>query len=351
MVHIICYFYLIQLDLINLTMDESHQVLFVFDGMTQLPMETSLLQILRNNHVHIVAVYNSFAPLDKLIREIDQKLVRGCAIHNIEPLTMIHSTQRMVLNVMEKFDFTPTNADQRVFEKLAELTLGSPLIIDMTVQLMIDCLKSMQSEGIQYLSRLLQLEGSLAEKSDSPNLFDSMKKLIACCKLSCEEQLLLNSLATYAGGPVPLSLVTEMSRLITQASQQPHLTGTLHQKLISHKLLLQYPIPVIVNPVLQKSIPADPKFELVYVPQHIAQYLCVDMEPIDNAAALSIAYHAMYQLVNTKSDSVCGASSLLYGRFEVKECYRQFFRLYLLGMSHAKFKIGGGGWRHVYISI
>ena len=314
--------------------------------MTQLPTEESLLRILGNDHVHIIAVYSSCASLDKLIREIDRKLVRGCAVHNIEPLTMVHTTQRMVFSVIENFDLAPTNADQRVFEKLAELTLGSPLIIDMAVQALLDCLNSKKNEGVQYLGQLLQMEGSQAEKSDTSeskpmcDLFYSMKKLITCCMLSREEQLLLNSLAAYAGSPVPLSLVTEMSCLITRASHQPHLTGTLHQKLISHKLLLQHPSPVIIHPVLQKSMPKYPEFKLVYIPQDTAQYLWEDMEPIDKAFALSIAYHAMYQLVTdssaAKSDFVGGACSLLNEKFEVnykfvgKECYQQVFHLFLL---------------------
>ena len=312
--------------------------------MTELPTDESLLRILRNNHVHIIVVYDSHLPLDKLIREVDRKLVRGCSVHTIEPLTMIHSTQRIVFNVMEKYDFTPTNADQRVFEKLAELTLGSPLIIDTTVQLLLDYLDSMGNKGVQCLGQDLQLEGSLAKVSDAAesnstcDLFDSMKKLFACNALSCEEQLLLNSLATYAGSPVPMVLVNEMSQLITQANHQAHLAGKLHQKLINHKLLLQYPSPVIVHPVLQESIPNDPKLELVYVPQHVAQYLWKDMEQMDKVFALSIGYHSVHQLVNTfaeKSSFVHGAYSSLKGTFEInydlvkKEWYQKVICLTL----------------------
>ena len=324
-----------------MTVDEKYQVLFVLDCMTELPIDESLLRILRNNHVHIVAVYNSFTlqNLDKLIREIDQKLVRGCTIHNIiEPLRMIHATQRMVFSVMQKYDFTPTNADQRMFEKLAELALGSPLIIDTTVQLLLDCLKSMESEGIQYLGQKLQLGEPEESYACTPDLFNSMKNLLTCCRLSHAEQLLLNSLSIFAGGPMPMLLVTEMSHLITQANHRVHLADSLHKKLISHKLLLQYPLPVIVH---QKLIPEYSNIELVYVPQHMAQHVQKDMKETDKIAALTVACHAMHQLVNSKSPVKCdilGPWSLLIEKNHKligKECYKalSFYISCSLGLS------------------
>ena len=324
-----------------MTINEQHQVLFVFNRMSELPNDELLLRILRNKHVYIVIVDNSSASivdeqnLGKLKKEIDQKLVRGCTIHDIEPLTMIDSTQRMVFNVMEKYDFTPTNADQMAFEQLAELTLGSPLIINTVVQLLLDYLDSMVNEGVQCLIK--ELKGSPAEESESNfkcDLFDSLKRIISCCELSCEEQLLLNSLAIYAGSPVPMSLVNEMSRMITQASHQPHLAGNLHQKLTSHKLLLQYPPPMIMHPISQEPVPKDPDIELVYVPQVIAHYLEEGMDSTDKAFALTVAYYSMHHLLSTSANFVHGACSLLNERFEMsyevvrKDCYQQMLRLY-----------------------
>lgn len=271
--------------------DGRHQILFVLDGMTELPTNESLLRILKNHYVHIVAVYyNSFLPVDKLIRDVDRKLIRGCKIHNIEPLTMIHSTQRVVFSVMENCEFTPTSADQRYFKLLAELTLGSPMIIDTLVQLLIGCLDSKGNEGVKDLCQHCQLHSEGSVRCD---LFDSVEKLLACCDLSCKEQLLLDSLSVFAGIPVPMSLIKKMSYLIIKSSQRHQLQThpDLYEKLISHKLLLPYPFPVIVHPALQEGHDSNSNSRLMYIPQHVLHYLWGDcMDPTNRVFALAVAY-------------------------------------------------------------
>ena len=122
-------------------MSETSPALFVFDSMMTLPQSEPLLQLMGNRHVHIVVLYKHYEPPKKLTREIDRQLVRGSKILPIDPLSMIDSTQRTVYTIQREMDFAPDNEDQIILEKLAEFTSGSPVLVDITSQLILAQLK------------------------------------------------------------------------------------------------------------------------------------------------------------------------------------------------------------------
>ena len=149
-------------------MSETSPALFVFDSMTTLPQSEPLLQLMGNRHTHIVVLYKHYQPPDKLIREIDHQLVRGSKILPIDPLSMIHSTQRTVYTIQREMDFAPDNEDQIILEKLAEFTSGSPVLVDITSQLILAQLK--EGDGGQGDSSLVEdpwLQGSHAHGDSS----------------------------------------------------------------------------------------------------------------------------------------------------------------------------------------
>ena len=321
----------------------------MFDGITQLPELHSLLKLLRSNYIHIIVLSTSIEPPNNLIKEVDHKLLRGCKIHNIDPLTIIHSTQRIVHSLMKKVEVTPSNADQDMFEKLAKFTLGSPVIVDIASEVVSTCYVQHESEAVVRLNEMLSLDHQDSPKQDTlgreyyqtDTKYDSWKtiaKLVEECGLSVEEKLLLNCVSLFGRAPVPFSLLTEMSSMITQTSRSVHLAGSLHQKLFKYKLLKFYPQPLIFHPTLSKdSTPPDGEVhdsEFVYVPEQVSRCLWNGMEDIDKIVVMSIAYSTISSLKDS-TEEINGICTILHGLFEQnyaligEECYRKMYSLFL----------------------
>ena len=343
------------MDLNNLSFSEIQQALFVFDGMTRLPELQRLLKLLKsNNYIHIIVLSTSNEPPNNLIKEVDHKILRGCKVHSVEPLTMIHSTQRIVHSLMKKVEVTPSNADQELFEKLAEFTSGSPVIVDIASEVVSTCYEHLtqhESEAVVHLNEMLSLDHQDSPKQDTLgrnyyltdtkyDSWESIVKLVEECDLSVEEKLLLNCVSIFGRAPVPLSLLTEMSSMITQTSRNLHLAGSLLQKLLKYKLLKVYPQPLIFHPALslsKDSTPPDgqvPKF--VYVPEQVSQSLWNGMEDIDKIVVLSIAFSTLSSLKHHSEDcDIGGVCSILVQLFEQnyalvgEDCYQKLYSFYL----------------------
>ena len=293
-----------------------------------------------------------------LIKEIDQKLVRGCTIHDIDPLSTIHSTQRIVYSVMKDCNFTPNNDDQHVFESLADFTCGSPLIVNITSQLLLEYLTQISKlhDILMHCASLLALDqtaktfvGKLHDKLSVPTVgavskdvpsaidmvdgdktitwetnseydsWESIDRLIDGCSLSTEEKLLLDCLAIFGCSPVPLFYITEISSLIATSSQKGHLGGTLHNRLIKLSLMKQYPFPVVYHPAVQSS----PTYSFAYIPHYLAQCIWKSLDDIDKIAALAIAHVALKRLHtlsipgSTDAFILCGVCALVVEMVEL----------------------------------
>lgn len=355
----VIFFQVIGTSLSKSPVSEVLQALLVLDSMSQLPEIDDLLQFLKNNnYVHIIVLSKRYESPNKLIREIDRKLVRGCTVHNIEPLTMIHSTQRMVHSLLKQLEVTPTNADQEMFEKLAEFTNGSPVVVKLASQVLVSCYGRLQQDTVSHLNEMLSLENRDFPRSSSPltesgtrapshdhgevyqtdsiyDSWDSINKLLDECDLSPEEKILLNCLSIFGSNPVPFALVTQMSMMISQTSQKVHLASTLHQKLFKYKLVKQYPLPVVLHPVVMENEPSQ-VMEFVHVPQQLSRCLWNAMEEIDKVAVLSVAYTTVSSLHHHSVNcDVSGVCSLLHELFTEnyslvgEQCYQQMYSLYL----------------------
>ena len=323
--------------------------------MTQLPESDHLVQFLKNNHVHTIVISKRSEPPNKLVKEVDRKLVRGCMVHSIEPLTMIHSTQRMVHTLLKQLEVTPSNADQEMFEKLAEFTTGSPVVVEIASQVVLSCYDHLRHKAVSHLNHMLLLEHKdIQSLNSSPTTavlhkyvnvyqtdslydsWDSIMKLLDECDLSPEEKLLLNCVSIFGTSPVPFALVTKMSSMITQINHRTHLAGTLHQKLMKYKLLKRYPLPVVLHPAVLKSGTSSQVLEFVHVPQQISRCLWNSMEDVDKVVVLSVTFSSVSSLHQHSVDSdVSGVCSLLHELFEEnyslvgEQCYQQMYGLYL----------------------
>ena len=348
---------------------------------------TSLMDLLKHPNTHIVVISKNYALPDALLREIDHELLRGCNIIDVKPLTMIHTTQRIVHSILSAHHLPPTNKDQNIFEKLAQFTSGSPALIDVTAALFLSWMEHDSQNELQdthdtlinFINQLA-LDGvgpstkpvtvvrheapkGKAKRCDiSNNVYDNIVSirdpeqdpwcasspydswqavttLIDQCSLSAEERLLLFAVSMFSCSPVPMSVVTEISSMIANATQKQHISTNLHSKLFQMQLMKRYPLPVILHPSLGVQQPStEPEF--VYVPQYIAQAIWKDMmSDGDKVMALTTMYMALRTLADNLGSSdigfLGGLSSLLVELYELnyelmgKQCYQEVYKLYL----------------------
>lgn len=288
--------------------------------------------MLKDYHVHIIVISNSYGSNENFIKEVDRKLVRGCNCHAIDPLTNAHSTQRLVHTLMTNIYFAPTTADQRLFDQLAEFTSGSPPIVEITSQILLASYsKSYYSVAAHEISEKFSLKTQHIDTQSPHNLpvrelsenvtdklpavaehaekqrdawetnsvydsWDSITTLVDNCNLSTEEHFLLNCLSSFQGCPVPFSFVIKILSVIAKSTQQEHLASTLYKKLIKYRLLKPYPSPVVLY---SQNIRRDDDYELVHIPQCVAECLWKTINSFDKAAALTAVCAAVHQLDNT----------------------------------------------------
>ena len=361
----------------KLHLNETQQALFVLDGATELPSSHQLLQLFKNSNVHIIILSKHSEPLDPLVVEIFKVLMRECRIHEVKTLSTIDSTQRTVYEVFREYHLSANNEDQRIFEKLAEFTSGSPVIVEIAIHVLLKFIREFSSDGLSKFADLVQLtksrKNAIKSKATietcfqirpisaelthlapeitnvSPNhqdvweseseydSWDSLAALLDCCISSSGELLLLRSLAIFGCCPIPLPLVTTMSSFIAQSSGHSHLGGILHKRLLEAKLLNKYPLPVVLHSSYsQDSISAELQF--VYVSEHLANHLWT-CELVDQLAAITLAFEALKKLIDFSQKSsipmhyYLGLISLLEEKTdllkELKQCYGEVYGLYL----------------------
>ena len=373
------------------TASQTHPILIIFDYIDLMPQfsdpATSLMTLLKNPNTHIVVISKNYAPPDALLKEVDQQLMRGCRVIDLEPLSMIHTTQRIVHSVLNAHHLAPTSEDQNFFEKLAEFTSGSPVLTDVATALLLSELKHDSQdkprdihETLVNFKNQLSLEeigpstkpvtvvrreppkGIAVAREISKNVYDhidSIKEteqdpwctsstydswqavtmLVDQCSLTAEEKQLLYAVSMFSCCPIPMSMVTEVSSMIAKASQKPHISTGLQSKLFKMHLMKQYPLPVILHPSLDtQKQSTEPEF--IYMPQYIARAVWKDMmSPRDKVMALSTSFTALRTLAGNMNSSdtgfLSGLCSLLIEAYELnyelmgKKCYQEVYKLYL----------------------
>ena len=358
-------------------------MLFVLDHLTSLPASQPLRQLMKHRHTHFVVLYKHYRAPDKLIRAIDHELLRGSKIHEIEPLTMIHSTQRTVYTLQEEFDLAPKTADQHILENLAEFTSGSPVLVDITSQILLTYLTDNQSQLDSTHAALKKFAGSISlnetrerrgpetlcfrtrdvsqhMKGSVPSVstlipeqrdewdtkcrydsWDSICELMNSCQLGLEEELLLNCLSLFGANPVPKTFITSLSSFICKTSGKPHLASSLLKKLRKMKFVQRYPLPVVMYSAGRASRQLG--LELLYVPQYIANFLWKAMEGADKVFALATNYLCLSTNLPSCPEAIrflMGLTVILIDAFELnsdlmsdqqfKQCYEKVYKHYIV---------------------
>lgn len=329
--------------------------------MDQLPVNETYLRALKNKYVHIIVVSEQCTHPSDLEKEIDHKLVRGCKFVDIDPLSMIQSTQRMVYPIVKEHNLLPNNGDQLAFESLAMISCGSPIIVDIATQLLcrnisqgvsshdtiMKCYSILSNDAdemhgvnscvpVRTISEALAtdvvtiVEGSEGKKdvwmtNSEYDSWDSIYSVINECHLSTEEKLLLNCLSLFGSSPIPFFVITEISSLIATSAQKQHLTGTLHMCLLKLNFIKVHPQPVVYYP--EKMLCQENK--LVYVPEFVSQCIWKTLDNTDKIAAFTFTHISIKRLSQVIDPSTLNAVIL--------------FELYamLLKVVESNFKVFG----------
>ena len=370
--------------MLNVKLFESvvEQSLVIFDCPGAIIFENSrLLSLVKQRNVHIVVVSKSFVFSDALRKSINDRLLRGTVIYDIQPLSTIHTTQRVVYSILKHNHLAPSNAEQDTFEKLAQFTNGSPEIVDVVSSLLhmhFDNDNSILSFAdrvqldelgpstkppsvpwsphslptptryvVRHIDKCVYDTIPTVHETENPwvtsSYYDSWQAvtvLIDQCNLIPEERILLNCLAVLNCTPIPASLISEMAAMICKASHMPFLAPSLHTKLTNVNLLKTYPKPLVYFP---KGACTQGKSDVTfcYVPQFVSEALWKDMmTDSDRAMALAIPYKALKLYFEQYPSDIekpflIGMCSVLVEQFEQnfalvgKECYQELYRFFL----------------------
>ena len=346
----------------------------ILDNVTSLPKSEFLREIVRRHSASIIIISHSSQPPESLKQEIDQQLIRGWTPTSVQPLSTVHTTQRIVHSIMSLTHFTPLNHQQKLLEKIAGLTAGCPGLVSITNNLLQCCLeeaekntgsseadflnvfsakvnvnleRSMHPEATS-LSTELPVARRTREGSFRTNRYIS--ELISAFHLPPAHLFALRTLSVFSPQPVPLSLVDIVQCLVAKATQNTSGNSRVAPgsiaNLLSAKLLRSYPSPVICPPINPSPLPPlsptsqSSREKYLYVPQLVQDTLWDHMDDRDIVFAITTAYRGLLELTNRPgiSDSeLCFATGLtqsLVSRCDSNSCinegvYREIFKMFV----------------------
>lgn len=323
--------------------------LVVLEGITSLPKSDNLHQLISNRTTGIIIVSHASQPPESLRKEINQQLIRGWSPITIQPLSSVHTTQRIVHSIMSHAHFTPLNREQRLLEKIASLTSGCPRLIQLTNSLLQRCVEEAENKEdkseVDFLdlfnSRVPLLSDTPTPLVDpSPSLMPPgdvtmvrsragsfvtnsyTSELITAFQLPPAHEFVLRTLSVFTPLPIPLSVVDIVQRLVVKATQGSTGPGrgapNSITNLLSTRLLCSYPSPIICgpnhkSPSSSHSPPLLRQEKYIFVPQLVQDALWDQMEDTDVVFTITTAYKAVLEFVQRPevSDSdLCFATGL-----------------------------------------
>jgi len=322
---------------------------------------------------------------DALKREIDCQLLRGTADISLDPLSVLHVTQRLVHGIMTRCDeFAPYNREQEIIATIAEKSLGSPDLVDIISALLGKFISEAEEEGssgsVSFLERFNSRfcsavysrscsisystcsscdEEVSADMDDSrsgdtgsvppieerlkqldlnqPHLFDGdfISHLIDGFQFSKSEFLMLATLSLFNTAPLPFALVQQIQSLIQEA-----LPGDSHspmQSLLSASLLHHHPSPVLAKPTSTPSSSHLIEPANYHVPSIISKTVCENLTKADLVFSLTLAYTSLQKVTASapSSDSTLRTclsgllQSILTEAEKQEDIYKRIYRLYL----------------------
>ena len=252
-------------------------------------MSPHLKALLTSPTTHIIILYTSSSPPTSLIQEIDTTLVRGCTLLQLEPLLTIHSTQRMVHDLLSRRRFAPQNRDQVVLAQLASLTYGCPDLSKLTAEVVYrQCLCS--NNPLDDLAS--QLVRPVMAQAEPDRLLTFVANIINLFNMDTPQYFVLQVLAMF--GPVPIlqSVAVRVQTLVMSATSGGRNCDFL-QLLADSCLLKVYPSPVVVATSMME------RRSMYSVPCHVCEAVLRSADERDVIFAIATAHKAVTMEMTT----------------------------------------------------
>lgn len=325
-------------------------VLVIFDNLQSLPSDNGFLSgLLSRDNTHIIIILNSNLALDSLKKEINTKLMRGAYVTELKPLSELHSTQRIVYNVVSKCNFVPYNKEQKMIADLVEKAMGSADLVEVASALLSKYIDE-DVEGGRFLEKFHRQVCDNKEPTDDSESYtdDFTYRLVKNFNLSKSDFFVLCTLSLFGTVPIPRFMVETVEVLAIAAS--PDATGELSPlaQLTSCCLLNVYPSPVILGQQSHLDTPADSfsgssltDSDFYYVPQLIADTVRSSMDEWDLTFSVAAAHHTLKKFYAEHVDRkacyftfMAGLAKILAEAVEkcpeMDDCYKEVFKTYLL---------------------
>ena len=336
-----------------MTENTESPTLVVFDGLQSLPAENSFLyKVMSRSSTHIVVLLNGNSPVSSLKKAADKKLMRGTNVIELGPLSELDSTQRLVHGIMSQIDFVPYNHEQKLLADIAEKTVGSPDLVEVTSALISEYISDHNDgdlEGESESGFLERFHSDVCCYNDDDDSGDFAGRLVRGFSLSECDLFFLSTLSLFGTAPIPRRLVETIQLFsLTASSEFPSGRGPLAHLVSSH-LLNVYPSTVIHSPAHPLSSHAHDdshdmtESDFYYMPQVISDAVRRSMDRKDLAFSSATAFRALNQLHKECSGkgahgSLCsfmaGLAKILADSLEncngMEECYKEVYRTYLL---------------------
>ena len=322
-------------------------LLLILDNLVSLPPEDSFLfNILRKSNTHVILILNKNVTLEGIRKEIDNKLVRGTNIIELKPLSVLHSTQRIVHGIVSKCDFVPYNREQDIIADIAERTMGSSDLIQVASSLL-SKYSNNECGDVMFLNKFSsEVCCETVDQSDEKNYCEFASQLLDNFNLSKSDSFLLSTLSLFGTAPVPRCLVEMIQNIAIAASSDPSRELSPMANLIEAGLLNVFPSPVILPPG-QHQLPSNSFLtvsEFYYVPQLINDVVQHFMDVKEFLFTVTAVYRSLNKFYTEYAQKdtnrhltpfMAGLSKILVDRFENHEkdmetCYREIYRIYLL---------------------
>ena len=214
--------------------------------------------LLHSHNTDIIIISHWLA--DDAKQRVKHALGRSVSVCEVQPLSVLHATQRLVYSVQSNHHLPPSQEDQTAFQQLAHLSTGSPVLVRMIQSLLHHHIERSDTANDGLQNCLKEIEEIVDMSYNDEFLVRAQALVTATCDmLSTSTQRLLHCLSCLDGMPVSQGLIHYLATLISPC--QPRV---MEAELRRAAVLLGYPSPVVCG------LTSSEHSSFFYVPQTIA---------------------------------------------------------------------------------
>eukprot|EP00731_Ephydatia_muelleri_P027382 Em0019g255a len=301
-------------------------MLIVLDNVCTEVTSEPMLSILRSCHAHIVVLTSR--PVEVVREEVHTRLGRGSSVHVVESLSPLQATRRLVYALQSRGRLVPSNQEQDTLAQLADLSRGSPDLLDAFASLLLEHSGFVGSEGNRGLTDEIVLpRGDVIclESRDCSAQPDH-------AHLTLEDQLVLSSLSLFGETPIPRVVVDAIEGMVGVASPCSASCRTV-ERLKELHLVKQYPSLCVVKPCALNG--EGRPVVLLRVPTLVADAIWSVLDDGGQVMAVAVAHRALREacrhvpIEDTYLSSLCAGLGVALAEAAVgvprltPECYAE----------------------------